>query len=168
MPGRDYTPLLDRLPGPGSAPAEPEVVMARVVDALWEAFNADGVSWVGFYTWSSRKPDEMTLGPRRDKPACSPIGLHGACGRALKSCKPLVVTDVANLGRGYIACDPRDRSEVVVPLLNPDGSAWAVLDIDSHEVNAFDVFDALTLARLLQHTGLSFSAAIDPDEVETV
>ena len=66
MPGRDYTPLLDRLPGPGAAPAEPAAAMARVVDALWDAFKSEGISWVGFNTWSSRRPEEMVLGPRRE------------------------------------------------------------------------------------------------------
>lgn len=164
MRPRDYTPLLTAIePSPDRG-----VLLQRAVDALWAAFAPQGVSWVGFYLWSRSSPDELTLGPRRDKPACSPIGLHGACGRCFLSRRPLVVTDVANLGAGYIACDPRDRSEVVVPLLNPDGSCWAVLDIDSHAVNAFDTFDALSLARLLRHLGLSAIAASDPAEVETV
>jgi putative methionine-R-sulfoxide reductase with GAF domain len=166
MPGRDYTLLLDRF-RPGQSQEES---MRAVVDGIWDEFHEDGggVSWAGFYTWSSTSPDEMTLGYRRDKPACSPIGLHGACGKCFLSRKPLVVTDVARLGAGYIACDPRDRSEVVVPLLNPDGSAWAVLDVDSHEVGSFDVFDALTLARLLSHAGLSASAASTLDDVVVV
>ena len=47
---------------------------------IWSEFgNHCPVSWVGFYFLGE---GEMTLGPRRDKPACSPIGLHGACGRA--------------------------------------------------------------------------------------
>lgn len=142
--------------------------MRAVVDGMWDAFRTQGVSWAGFYVWSSKSPDEMTLAYCRDKPACSPIGLHGACGKCFTSGKPLVVTDVTMLGAGYIACDPRDRSEVVVPMLNPDGSAWAVLDIDSYEINAFDAFDALCLARLVHHAGLSAAAPTNVNDVVVV
>ena len=90
--------------------------------ALWEALHPAGVSWVGFYTHEGG--DELFLGPRRDKSACTPIGLHGACGQAFTSRKPLVVPDVIELGEAYIACDPRDRSEVVLPLFDESGACW--------------------------------------------
>ena len=48
--------------------------MQRVVDVLWDALHSAGISWVGFYECDGG--DEMILGPRRDKPACSPIGMH--------------------------------------------------------------------------------------------
>lgn len=166
MPARDYAPLLDALSRPdGSSDS-----MQRCVDALWSAFAGPGLSWIGFYLWNAGAPDELTLGPRRDKPACSPIGLHGACGRCWSSRRPLAVTDVAHLGAGYIACDPRDRSEVVVPLFNPDGSCWGVLDADSHHPSAFDEFDAASLMRLMRHAGLSAHGpeAEDPALVEIV
>jgi putative methionine-R-sulfoxide reductase with GAF domain len=108
----------------------------------------------------------MLLGPRRDKPACSPIGLHGACGRSLLSGRALVVTDVATLGEGYIACDPRDRSEVVLPLLSPDGTAWGVLDADSYQVGAFTRDDAASLSTLVRCAGLC--AGSGPLPVDTV
>lgn len=163
-PARDYQTLLSQL-SPG---ADATASMQRAVDALWNAFSTRGVSWVGFYLWSPTRPEELTLGPRRDKPACSPIGLHGACGRSFTSRRPLVVRDVAALGAGYIACDPRDRSEVVVPCLNPDGSAWGVLDVDSHDTGAFDESDARSLARLLHHCDLSARAFDDAAAVDVV
>ncbi|MGQ0627038.1 MAG: GAF domain-containing protein [Phycisphaerales bacterium] len=162
-PARDYVRVLDRLPHP--ARVSTEEMMQAVADGLWDLFSTKGVSWIGFYTYSKSRPSEMILGPRRDKPACSPIGLHGACGQCLRAARPLVVRDVASLGANYVACDPRDRSEVVVPLLNPDGSAWAVLDGDSHDVDAFDTFDALALWRLLRHVGLSAHANEEPSDV---
>lgn len=99
----------------------------------------------------------MVLVARRDKPACSPIGMHGACGRGLLSKRPLVVRDVTALGAGYIACDPRDKSEVVIPLIDASGRAWAVLDVDSHEPGAFGVADAL-----------GFNASLRAAEIQTV
>ena len=64
--------------------------------------------------------------------------------------------DVADLGDNYIACDPRDRSEAVVPLFNDNGDCWAVLDLDSHDVGAFDETDVAGLVNVLQAAGLTF------------
>ncbi len=122
--------------------------MCALVDALWAGLSQTGVSWVGFYLHEGN--DELVLGPSRNKPACSPIGLHGACGRAFRERRPLVVRDVADLGESYVACDPRDRSEVVIPLFEPDGTCWGVLDLDSFDVGSFDQTDVDGLLRLLQ------------------
>ena len=127
--------------------------MKVLIDALWEHLSPTGVSWVGFYLHEGR--DDLILGPRRDKPACSPILLHGACGRAFTERRPLIVRDVAHLGENYIACDPRDRSEVVIPCLNDDGTCWGVLDVDSHEVDAFGQSDVVGLSLLLRKMGLT-------------
>lgn len=136
--------------------------MQRVVDVLWDELSAKGISWIGFYL-KDPNADEMTLGPRRDKPACSPIGLHGACGRAYTTRRALLVTDVANLRAGYIACDPRDRSEAVIPLFEPDGeTCWGVLDADSHDVNAFTERDIEGLLAVLQRAGLAAEHASRP------
>ena len=128
--------------------------MQAVVDALWEALEGTGVSWVGFYL-DHGGGDELVLGPRRDRPACSPIGLHGACGQTFRQGQALVVHDVRDLGDNYIACDPRDRSEVVIPLLDEGGRCWAVLDLDSHEVGSFDDGDVAGLTRVLRAAGLT-------------
>jgi putative methionine-R-sulfoxide reductase with GAF domain len=121
--------------------------MQIIVDALWEEFGEHRpVSWVGFYLLGD---GEMTLGPRRDKPACSPIGLHGACGAAALSGKTVVVRDVSELGANYIACDPRDLSEIVVPVRARDGRVTGVLDIDSYSVEAFGETDRIALEQLV-------------------
>lgn len=146
---RPYDPLLACVPRFGDRAQR----MAALVDLLWDALHPAGVSWIGFYLHEGR--DELVLGPRRDKPACSPIGLHGACGQAFRRREPVIVRDVADLGENYIACDPRDRSEVVVPLMEPDGRCWGVLDADSYEVAAFDEVDVAGLLRVLRATGLT-------------
>lgn len=146
---RDYESLLDQI----KPEADRGRSMQAFVDALWDALHGTGVSWIGFYLHEGG--EELVLGPRRDKPACSPIELHGACGRALRSGRPLVVRDVNDLGDGYIACDPRDRSEVVIPLFEHDGDCWGVLDLDSHEVGAFDEGDVAGLLMLLRGAGLT-------------
>ncbi len=145
---RPYDSITIDIPGDADRTAR----MRVVVDAMWDALRDSGVSWAGFYLHEGG--DELVLGPRQPKPACSPIGLHGACGRALASKEPLVVKDVAELGEGYIACDPRDRSEVVIPLVESDGRCWGVLDLDSHDVGAFDESDVAGLVRLVRSSGL--------------
>lgn len=148
MSERDYEGLVQRV-APHGGRAER---MRHVVDLLWDNLSGAGVSWVGFYLPDG--PEALVLGPARNKPACSPIGLHGACGRTFISKQPLVVRDVKELGENYIACDPRDQSEVVLPLLEEDGSCWAVLDVDSHDVGAFSEADVRGLQQVLSAAGL--------------
>lgn len=158
MHTRDYDALATRLARALPADADREQRMRAAVDLLWDALHPTGVSWAGFYV-DAHDGESMVLGPRRDKPACSPIGLHGACGRCFIDRRILVVRDVAELGPNYIACDPRDRSEVVVPCLSPDGSAWGVLDLDSHDVGSFSDADGEGLHRVLLRAGLTHERA---------
>lgn len=162
---RDYSGVLAKLPrfAPDASRAER---MKAVVDLLWDAFGLSSpgplrMSWVGFYE-KSAGADEMILLERRDKPACSPIGLHGCCGRSFTARAPIVVRDVATLGAGYIACDPKDKSEVVLPCFSAGGACWGVLDIDSYEVGAFDDNDARELERVLSAAGLSIPGHAHP------
>ncbi len=147
---RDYAGMVSRLkPVP-----DRQMLMYNAVDAMWETLGTRGVSWIGFYLKVPGK-DEMALGPRRDKPACSPIGLHGMCGRCWQEKKPIIVKDVATLGANYIACDPKDKSELVIPLFEADGSCWGVLDADSYDVDSFQDFDVAGLTRAVERVGLS-------------
>jgi putative methionine-R-sulfoxide reductase with GAF domain len=126
----------------------PEQRMQMVVDALWDNLANTGVSWAGFYLYDGKS--ELILGPMRNKPACSPIGLHGACGQAFLKRQPLVISDVRALGENYVACDPRDQSEIVIPLLDEDNNCWGVLDLDSHNIAAFDASDVAGLIKILK------------------
>lgn len=150
--GRDYAPLRPMME---SIAGDREARMRAAADLLWEAFGGDGprISWIGFY-FKAPGRDEMVLGPCRDKPACSPIGLHGACGQSWSGQTTLVVRDVAALGQGYIACDPRDRSELVIPLFEGD-TCWGVLDADSYEAGAFTADDAVSMLDLMRVAGLT-------------
>jgi putative methionine-R-sulfoxide reductase with GAF domain len=149
---REYATIAARLPFDGDRRSR----MQAVVDAIWETLQATGFSWVGFYLDQPGQPDDrrLILGPCRNKPACSPIGLHGVCGEALRSKQTRIVRDVRELGANYIACDPRDRSEIVIPLMDAAGVAWGVLDVDSHEVSAFDESDDSGLRLVLRAAGL--------------
>lgn len=130
--------------------------MQQVVDLLWPALSPHNVSWLGFYIDQPGEPDDrrLILGPCRNKPACSPIGLHGVCGQALLSRQTRIIDDVAALGPDYIACDPLDRSEIVVPIFDANGNAYAVLDLDSHQTHAFSQHDEQGLHTVLRAAGL--------------
>jgi len=116
-------------------------------------------SWLGFYSMEL-KGKEMTLGPSRDTPACNPIGLHGMCGKCCIERRPILVADVKTLGESYVACDPRDVSEIVVPCINADGTCDTIFDGDSFDNAAFTESDVAAIRRLLMLTELS--VASDP------
>jgi len=152
---RPYSLFMDRLQAKRPQwPADRRGRMKLFVDEAWTILAATGVSWIGFYLHEAG--DELVLGPRRDKPACSPIGMHGVCGEGYLTKKAIVVKDVAERGPEYIACDPRDRSEVVVPLLEPNGACWGVLDVDSHDLGSFDEHDVAELTSALREMGLTY------------
>lgn len=165
-----------RFPAPVAATGTRDARMRQLVAHLWPALADQGVSWLGFYVAPGvvfvdergaehvGAAGEMLLAVREPKPACSPIGLEGMCGRSYRERRAVVVGDVLDLppGVGYVACDPRDRSEVVVPCSDAEGACWGVLDLDSLEVQAFSVEDAAALHAQLLAAGLTEG---DPPEV---
>lgn len=126
--------------------------MRALVDALWERFAGEPYSWVGFY-FLAKDGRSMTLGPSRDKPACSPIAMHGVCGRCALEGRTIIVDDVHALGDAHIVCDPKNLSEICVPVRGPDGAVFAVLDVDSERLAAFDETDRRWLERLAELIG---------------
>lgn len=136
--------------------------MRAVVDALWDAVKDTGYSWLGFYTKTAGK-DEMILGPRRDKPACSPIPMHGICGQCWAARRAIIVADAMRLASGnYVACDPKDRAEVVIPLFDAGGACWGVLDADSYDADVFDERDVTALAEIVWSAGISAARLSGP------
>src|SRR5437762_14225748 len=99
----------------------------------------DRINWVGFYLMDN--DSELVLGPFQGLPACIriPIG-KGVCGTAAKTLATLRVPDVTKFS-GYIACDVNSKSEIVIPLLTSDGALLGVLDVDSPELDRFDLED---------------------------
>lgn len=147
---RDYADLAQRVSADGDRAAR----MRRTMDVLWDGLHAAGISWVGVYYHEAG--EELLLGPCRNKPACSPIGMHGACGRSYLKREALVVANVKSLGADYIACDPRDVSEAVLPLIDEAGACWGVLDLDSFDEGAFSAEDIHGLHAVMLAAGLTF------------
>lgn len=158
---RDYPALLERhglSPDRPTAGGSREQRMRRAIDLFWGAFSSTDISWIGFYEKAAA--DEMLLVVREPKPACSPIGLHGMCGRCWRDRRPIVVADVRTLGENYVACDPMDQSEVVVPCIDEGGECWGVLDADSHDLGAFDEHDARGMTKVLISLGLTTTSVL--------
>ena len=67
-----------------------------------------------------------------------PVG-RGVCGTAVAEDKNQVISDVNALGN-YLACSVSTKSEIVV-LIRRDGEILGQIDVDGHEVGAFDESD---------------------------
>jgi L-methionine (R)-S-oxide reductase len=76
----------------------------------------------------------------------------GVCWTAINKQKTIVVPDVHHF-EGHIACDPRAKSEIVVPVHDRNGIIIGVLDIDGKVIDRFDTTDAVELEKI---TGLLF------------
>jgi GAF domain-containing protein len=93
------------------------------------------------------------LGPFQGKPACVRIALgRGVCGTAAAERRTQLVPDV-HAFPGHIACSSATQSEVVVPVITPDGRLLAVLDVDSDWPAAFDEQDAAGLEAICAVVG---------------
>ncbi len=104
------------------------------------------ISWVGFYRAQGA---DLWIGPYQGKLACLEIPAgKGVCGASFAQKKTLVVPDV-DAFPGHIACDSLSRSEIVLPVFRA-GQCVGVLDLDSHELSAFDETDAQNLESLLK------------------
>jgi GAF domain-containing protein len=125
---------------------EPDLVanLANASAAIAECVPA--ASWVGFYI---ARGGELVLGPFQGKVACVRIAIgKGVCGTAAAQRRTVIVPDVARFP-GHIACDAGTRSEIVVPIVR-GGAVVAVLDLDSHDLAAFDDLDAAGLAHVAE------------------
>ena len=122
--------------------------MATVSCLLSEAF--EHYFWTGFYVVDPDKPEELVVGPYQGTLGCLRIPFsRGVCGAAAKTQEVQIVKDVHEFP-GHIACDVRSASEIVVPVYAPDGSLFAVFDVDSSEIGSFDEIDAAGLLPILK------------------
>jgi L-methionine (R)-S-oxide reductase len=105
-------------------------------------------TWVGIYLLEG---ETLVLGPYLGKPSPHtriPLG-RGICGAAATEKTTIVVDDVAADPR-YLACSLETKSEIVVPILDPDHPAVVLgeIDIDSDRAAAFGPDDRALLERV--------------------
>lgn len=137
-----YGALIPQIKGLLEGEADLIANLANVAAALKEQFNW---LWVGFYLV---KNDELVLGPFQGPVACTRIKKgRGVCGSSWAQQKTLIVPDVEKFP-GHIACSSASKSEIVIPVFYNNEVA-AVLDVDSKELNAFDLTDQTFLEKIV-------------------
>ena len=120
--------------------------MARMATAsclLSEAF--DYFFWTGFYVVDTHKDAELVVGPYQGTLGCLRIPFsRGVCGACASQQETIIVENVHEFP-GHIACDSQTNSEIVVPVFGDDGALFAVLDVDSTQLDSFDSYDKIGL-----------------------
>ena len=120
---------------------EPDEI-ARMANLTAILHEIPGFFWVGVYFV---RGEELVLGPFQGPVACSRFSiLKGVCGAAVREKKMQIVPDVEAFP-GHIACSSLSKSEIVIPLFDADRKVWAVLDIDSTELEDFSELDGAYL-----------------------
>jgi GAF domain-containing protein len=116
----------------------------------------DHYDWVGFYR--AVDDDLLVIGPYQGTHGCLRIEFgRGVCGKAAATRRTVIVDDVREFP-GHIACDARSLSEIVIPVLRPDGSVLAVLDVDSNRRADFGDEDREALEALCARLGRRFAS----------
>ena len=126
--------------------------IAAMATVACEIFNRDPlVNWAGFYRVVA--PGLLKVGPYQGSHGCLSIPFdRGVCGRAARERRTQRVDDVREVA-DHIACSSTTLSELVVPILDRDGSVRAVLDLDAEAVAYFSRADAKAMESLMQWLG---------------
>ncbi|HEU4724381.1 MAG TPA: GAF domain-containing protein [Candidatus Eisenbacteria bacterium] len=104
----------------------------------------DGVLHLGAYQGEATEHTEIPVG-------------RGICGTAVAEKRDLNIPDVREVGN-YLACSLKTRSELVV-LIRDGETIFAQIDIDSHQVNAFDADATRAVERLAAWFARAYVAA---------
>ncbi|RLI17916.1 GAF domain-containing protein [Candidatus Bathyarchaeota archaeon] len=142
---RKLDSLLGRIKEIANSRLERDEKLRSICKLLRENFTH--FNWVGFYLASG---NELVLGPFEGEPT-EPVRIpfgKGVCGRAAQPQKTLVVQDVSK-EINYLACSPKVKSEIVVPILK-NGNFVGELDIDSHMLSAFTEEDRKFLEKVCE------------------
>jgi len=144
-----YAELLIRLRGLLDGEDDPIAAFATVACELHHAF--EHYHWTGFYR--AMPGDLLVIGPYQGGHGCLRIPFdRGVCGAAARERRTQLVPDVRAFP-DHIACSTTTRSEIVVPVLTPDGRLLAVLDVDSDFPAAFDGADRRALEAIAADLG---------------
>jgi L-methionine (R)-S-oxide reductase len=126
--------------------------LATVVCELHAAF--DYLDFTGFYRVTA--PELLVIGPYQGPHGCLRIPFsRGVCGAAARTRETQRVDRVADRA-DHIACSTTTRSELVVPVVSPEGLVLAVLDLDSDDEAAFTDVDQEELERLCAALAVRF------------
>lgn len=122
-----------------------ETLYSEIVNLLY--FTFPDMDWVGFYEKDLEK-EELYLSFYVGELACEIIKTgNGVCGKCYRDKKTQLVSNVHNIPY-HIACSSSTKSEIVVPIIDKENNCFAVLDIDSDKLNAFDEIDQKYLEQI--------------------
>ena len=126
--------------------SDPSARMCTVTAILYH--KMPDFFWTGFYLLT---PDKRLVVRTYQGPvACMELKKDtGVCWAGINQQKTIIVPDVEKFP-DHIACDSRSKSEIVVPVKNPQGQIVGVLDIDSDKLNTFDETDAHELEKIVK------------------
>ena len=152
----DVQPLLSELDALEKKGAPVEAVLEHAVRGLSRLHPR--FHWTGIY---ELYPDEvLRLGPFVGAPTDHVfIGVgRGVCGTAVAEKRNMNIADVRRLSN-YLACSSETRSELVV-LIRSGEWIHAQIDIDSHEVGAFDENTVAGVQRVADHLARLYEARV--------
>ncbi len=142
--GERYVRIMEQLRGLLLKTDDPIARMATVVAVLHH--KMPHFFWTGFYRLVDEK---LIVGPYQGPVACAVLpGPQGVCWACVRRGESILVPDV-HVFSGHVACDPRSKSEVVVPLRGRDGQITGVLDADSDKIAAFTAEDVAGLEAVI-------------------
>lgn len=101
--------------------------------------------WTGVYVLQG---DELIVRSYQGPVACQRLRDGGVCWAAIRSGETVIVENVEEFP-GHIACNSASKSEIVIPLRDPDGNIFGCLDVDSDRPAAFDKEDEAGLLKIL-------------------
>ena len=123
---------------------ESEISRMATINAVLH-YKIDGFFWTGFYLING---DDLKVGPYQGPLACQVLEKNkGVCWTCINTGDRVIIKNV-NMFPGHIACDPRSKSEIALPLRNKIGKIVGVLDVDSKSENNFDEIDADYLQKI--------------------
>ena len=139
-----YKRILDQIEKLIQKTTDPFARMSTIAAILHHKF--DYFFWTGFYQLVD---EELTICCYQGSVACLVLEKHkGVCWAVVDKKKTLIIPDVHKFP-GHIACDSRSVSEIVIPIFK-ESKIVAVLDVDSKELDSFDVIDAKYLEKIVE------------------
>jgi GAF domain-containing protein len=155
MTGDQICRELDRLAAGGADLAS---LLAKAVDLVHH--SNPRFHWTGIYELF---PDNvLRLGPFIGAPTDHvfiAVG-RGVCGTAVAERRNINVPDVQK-APNYLACSAQTRSELVI-LIRSSGKIYAQIDIDSHELDAFDAESVRMVEQVAEWLAGAYEHAILP------
>jgi L-methionine (R)-S-oxide reductase len=152
----DVEPLLAELDALDRRGASMESLLQAGVQGLHRLHPR--FHWTGIY---ELYPDQvLRLGPFVGAPTDHVfIGVgRGVCGTAVAEKRNMNIPDVRRLSN-YLACSTETRSELVV-LIRSGEAIHAQIDIDSHEVGAFDEATVAGVQKLADRLARLYEARV--------